>query len=536
VHSRQIERQKFTLRIPAIAGTLSACASLMLEICNLFNQFQLQCPIDIDEKKIQHILSVLKHEAPIGKNTLPMIRAAQSLDIPWHRVFGNLYQFGQGRRSRLFDSSISDQTPFIAVTLAQNKLQTSALLRAQGMPTPVNRHIRHAEDAIRFAEENGYPVVIKPSDCDRGLGVGCCLETVTQIIDAYANAKKHSDSIMVEKFIEGKDHRIHVFQGRAYRVRHRTPGGVIGDGKSTVEALLAILNADPNRGLPDSNSRLVKITLDEDANTQLARQGLNLRSIPTSGEYVQLRAIANVSSGGISEEVPIEEVHPDNLFLAERAVNTLKLDLAAVDFLIPDIRKSWLDIGGGICEINAKPQFGEDAPAMIFKRIFADRGRIPIIAILSDQHDNSWINPLRTKISEQDIQLGYLSPDGTWIGQQRIAKGVENGAYTQASCLLRDTNVEAILMHADQSISKNGSPCDRIDLLVIDSSLNQQAEVQLASLLAQISQSVLQIDHKEKAIYALQNIEQSIIQIATYEEISNTILGLICRPNAQHHD
>jgi cyanophycin synthetase len=115
----------------------------------------------------------------------------------------------------------------------------------------------------------------------------------------------------------------------------------------------------------------------------LAQQGLTVRSIPSAGRRVRLRRRDNVNAGGSNEQVALEAIHPDNEVLALRAARILRLDIAGIDFITEDITKSWMEVGGGICEVNAQPQIGiSDAPDLyhrILREAMPRLGRVPMV-------------------------------------------------------------------------------------------------------------------------------------------------------------
>ena len=63
-----------------------------------------------------------------------------------------------------------------------------------------------------------------------------------------------------------------------------------------------------------------------------------------------------MSTGGISID-RTEEIHPDNVEIAELAARVVGLDIAGIDFICPDISVPVRETGGGIVEVNAAPGF-----------------------------------------------------------------------------------------------------------------------------------------------------------------------------------
>ena len=79
-----------------------------------------------------------------------------------------------------------------------------------------------------------------------------------------------------------------------------------------------------------------------------------------AGRVVRVNGIANVSAGATAADV-MDVIHPDNARAAVRAAKAIGLNICGVDFVSPDISKSWHEIGGGIChrgltiELSGRP-------------------------------------------------------------------------------------------------------------------------------------------------------------------------------------
>lgn len=141
--------------------------------------------------------------------------------------------------------------------------------------------------------------------------------------------------------------------GEIVAVAERIPAHVVGDGRSTIEHLIAEVNSDPRRG-EGYSSVLMRIEVEACVVHFLGRSGLTLQSVPHPGQRVMLRPTANLSTGGTAIDWT-DEIHPDNAMVAQRAARIIGLDIAGIDFVCPDIRQSVLETGGGIIEVNAGP-------------------------------------------------------------------------------------------------------------------------------------------------------------------------------------
>jgi cyanophycin synthetase len=402
--------------------------------------------------------------APSGMNTLNFLEASHAQGIPWARVAHNVYQYGWGAKGRWLNSSFTDQTPVIAATIARDKRLASIVLHRAGLPVPEHLNVTTLEEALEAAKQLGYPVVVKPADLDGGLGVFTFLESSAAVRDAFTAASRFSPNLIVQQHIMGNDYRLQVFQGEVFWATHRKPAGVTGDGTHSVRDLVKQINADPRRGPADSPG-LKWIILDDESDAWLARQKLDLDTVPEEGRVVRLRGAANVTMGGTIEPV-LEITHPDNVALAARAARVLRLDLAGVDLLIADIRRSWREIGAAICEVNAQPEMSPHLPAQLLRQLVAGQGRIPVVMVIGGDVRASHCKAFFEAFARLGKGVGIGTTHASVSGVQ-VSKGALD-SFDVAQCLLSDPAVRAIALHVeDIGLMHSGLPFDRIDHLVL---------------------------------------------------------------------
>lgn len=414
------------------------------------------------------VLKSMKAYASSAINTIRFLQAAYALDIPFQRVAGPVFQFGQGAHGRWLDSSFTDATPAISALLARNKHFAATVLRRAGLPVPPHILVADGAAAVAAAERLGYPVVVKPADLDGGIGVTAGLRTAHAVMKAFAIARQRSSTILVEKHVDGRDYRLVVFGGALVWAIERIPGGVTGDGRWSVRELLDHLNRDPRRGTGPSLP-LRRVDLDEEAVELLIEAGLSPESIPAAGQFVRLRGAANIASGGTPVAV-FDQVHPDNRRLAERAAALLRLDLAGVDLLIPDIARSWHDTGASICEINGQPSLGPITAAHLFgqimQRLVSGNGRIPIAVVVGDTPDGSVAENIGRALIAAGRSPGWTTADGVWIKGERVP--FSGSVLAAGQLLTADPTVDsAVLSIPHKSALKAGLPVDRCDVLVV---------------------------------------------------------------------
>jgi cyanophycin synthetase len=404
-----------------------------------------------------------------GSNVIHFLRAAYAADIPIVRLTGPAYQIGLGSKARWLDSSMTDVTPAVSIRIARNKIATADLLRSIGLPVPRHEAVGSAEQAVAVAGRLGYPVVVKPFDRDGGVAVAAGLKTPEAVARAYETARNASPNIIVEKFVEGRDYRLVVFEGRLIWALERVPGGVTGDGSNTVGELVRVLNSDPARS-KRADAPLKPLEIDDEALEMLEEQGLTLDSVPPAGERVRLRRAANIASGG-TPEAAFDNVHPDNRDLAEQATAVMRLDIAGLDLLIPDISRSWLETGAAICEVNAQPTIGSTTSKHLYRQIVnamvEGQGRIPIAVVVGEGPDAPVAALLSRILRAAGLRAATADARQARNGQRVLAPAPGN-AFTAARAALLDRSTDALVMSVSDTASLDHLfPFDRCSIIVL---------------------------------------------------------------------
>jgi cyanophycin synthetase len=400
--------------------------------------------------------------APGGTNNRHFLREAHAMGVPMLQLPGGVFQLGWGRYARLFKSSITDQTTAVGTAWAKDKAATNTLLRMGGLPVPEQRSVASLDVAVKEAAALGYPVVLKPVNLDQGLGVEADLRNEAELRAAYARSASHKSALILEKHVQGEDYRVYVVQGQLMAVAHRVPAQVTGDGQSTVQALVLKANED-KRQAHASTSVYKPITLDEEALALLSREGLDVSSVLPAGRVQRLRRSANSSRGGTSVDVTFA-IHPDNAALCVQAAALLRLDIAGLDLLIPDIARSWRETGAAFCEVNAQPQMGGAQP-WIFERILRcylkGKGRIPTVLVLSDAPKAGVDQPGALGESLAQVIQSH-------VGATNFVLGQDAALYERCRSAVMRPDLGALVVQIDgASMAYQGLPLDRWDVLVV---------------------------------------------------------------------
>jgi cyanophycin synthetase len=423
----------------------------------------------------------LRASSALGPSTETLVKEAEARNIPWMMLSTRaMVQLGYGVNQQRIQATLSGKSGILAVELACDKEGTKTILAEAGVPVPrgtVINYLDELDDAIE--DVGGFPIVIKPLDGNHGRGITIDINSHEEAKEAYdlASAAAKSRSVIVERYYRGNDHRILVIDGKLVAVAERVPAHVVGDGNSTVEELIEKTNLDPNRGDGHDNV-LTKITIDRTSLGVLKKQGYDMDSIVPTGEVVYLRATANLSTGGIAID-RTDDIHPENIWIAERVAKIIGLDIAGIDVVTSDISQPLREVDGVIVEVNAAPGFRmhvapsrglpRNVAAPVMEMLFPKHksSRIPIIA-LTGTNGKTTTTRLTAHIYRQTGKIvGYTSTDGIYLGDYLLEKGDNTGPLS-AKIILQDPTVEvAVLECARGGMLRSGLAFDSCDVGVV---------------------------------------------------------------------
>jgi cyanophycin synthetase len=414
-------------------------------------------------------LKRMVRRSALGPTTKALVDEAVRRDIPVMRLDEkSLIQLGHGRYQQKIRASITGRTPLVAADTASDKNLTKKLLDEAGVPVPRGGVVRDEDEAVREGKRLRYPLVVKPLDGNHGRGVtiGATGEDQLRFGFREAQAQSKGGSVIVEQFYPGNDHRILVVAGKMIAVAERIPAQVVGDGVSTIRQLVEAVNRDPRRGEGHENV-MTRISIDPLVEEYIARVGLTPESIPEAEQVVQLRATANLSTGGTAVD-RTNEIHPDNAEIARRAALIVGLDVAGVDFVCPDISRSVRETGGGVIEVNAAPGLRmhiepsegppRDVARPIIEMLFprGRRSRVPILAITGTNGKSTVGRMAQHILRYTGCTVGLTSTTGVYINDILTHEGDATGPRS-ARMVLRDPTVEvAVLETARGGLLREG--------------------------------------------------------------------------------
>ncbi|SFU99908.1 cyanophycin synthetase [Alicyclobacillus macrosporangiidus] len=414
----------------------------------------------------------------LGPSTRAIAEAASRRNIPVRRLNeGSLIQLGYGKHRKLVEATVTERTSAVSVDIACDKELTKRLLAEAGIPVPDGEVADDAEGAVAALRRMGPPVVVKPFNGNQGRGVSLDLHSEQEVREAYDIASAISPRVLVERYVQGRNIRFLVVDGRFAAASERIPARVFGDGVHTVRELIERANADPLRGMGHEKP-LTRIQVDAVVTSTLRRQRLSLSSVPAAGQEVLLRASANLSTGGEAIDVT-GDVHESYVRLAERIARIIGLDVCGIDMVVARPEAPWDRNGCTVIEVNAAPGIRmHEHPSYGLPRAVGERiveslfpngadGRIPIVSITGTNGKTTTTRLIAHVLAATGRTVGMTTTSGVWIGGERVLEGDTTGPNS-ARVVLSDPAVEvAVLETARGGIVRGGLAYDRANVAVI---------------------------------------------------------------------
>lgn len=245
---------------------------------------------------------------------------------------------------------------YASVLIMENKVVTKKVLNKYHIRTPEGREYSDPMHALAdFSHFENHSIVVKPKSTNFGLGITILkhpykredFETALEI------AYDHDNSLLVEKFVSGREFRFLVINKEVVGILHRVPANVTGDGVLTIRKLVEKKNMNPLRG-KGYKTPLEKIALGREEELFLKQQGFTFDSIPKKDMVVYLRENSNISTGGDSIDFT-DEVGRTYKQIAVTAAEMVNACICGVDMMIQDIYEPANDHNYAIIELNFNP-------------------------------------------------------------------------------------------------------------------------------------------------------------------------------------
>ena len=248
------------------------------------------------------------------------------LDAAWGEL-----RLSHAGRAILTRESLSELTTAVAMSRCDDKRVTRRIFSSAGLAVPQGQSATFGPEDHALLAELGE-LVVKPARGEQGRGITVGVRTAEQLDRALALAREHCPDVLLEALSPGADLRVVVIGHRVVAASVRRPATVVGDGRSSVRALVAALSR--RRAASTGGESSVP---DDDGTWDTVRaHGSAPDAVLTDGESLVVRRTANLHTGGTIHDVT-DRLHPELAAAAVRASRALDIPVTGLDFLVPDV-------------------------------------------------------------------------------------------------------------------------------------------------------------------------------------------------------
>ena len=503
-------------------------------------------PYDI-EKDIQKLREI-REEERFGPSTASIINAAQRRNIPVLRLNNySLVQLGWGLYQQRIQATVTGRTSNIGLEIAYDKEETKNMLYNNACPVPYGYVVYSREEMEKAVSQIGFPVVIKPVDSHHGKGATINIRSRDDAKTAFEAARDHSSRVLVEKYIHGNDYRLLVINHQVVAAARRIPAHVTGNGKQTIGELIEAVNSDPRRGY-GHEKMLTEITVDKMTLRLLEQAGFTLETVLPEGDVFYLKTTANLSTGGISEDVT-DTVHSYNIFMAERVSRIIGLDICGIDVIAPTLTEPISDNHGTIIEVNGAPGFrmhlspsagtprnvAEPVLDMLFSQ--SHPARIPIVSVTGTNGKTTTVRLIAHIMQIHGKKAGYTTTDGIYIQNRLLYKGDCSGPES-ARFVLRDPTVDyAVFETARGGILRSGLGYDQGNVGVVTNVASDHLGISGINSLEQLTRlKSIVVENIDQQGYAVLNADDDHVFSMTENISCNAALFSMDAENPRIRD
>lgn len=281
------------------------------------------------------------------KNSRIIIREAESLGLSVEIISekDHLFFLRNDRASllvcELFSMTLNPDGE--AYRLSKDKDLTYALWKRDHIPFPEYHHYRSFADFQErvSSDDLKFPVITKDGSGSKSINVHMDIQSLPQLEEA---AKTYAKGFLVQQMVTGKEYRLLIHNGRLLGALQMVPPHIIGDGACTISELIAAANLKKEK----------KMKITESVAKTLEKSGYTPESVPAEGAVIMLQKNSRLSEGGESHDCT-DQVHPEIVALAWRAVTATNLRLGGVDLICGDISTTPKEQSIAFLEVNTYP-------------------------------------------------------------------------------------------------------------------------------------------------------------------------------------
>jgi len=242
---------------------------------------------------------------------------------------GGFFRLTYGGRSIRCRESLSELTSAVSMSMCDDKAVTRRIVNEAGVRVPEQIvSTAPAAEIETFLKRHGR-VVVKPARGEQGRGIAVGLTKMAEIEAAVTEARKISDVVLIEEFVEGKDLRLVVINYRLVAAAVRRPAFVVGDGQKTIRSLIEKQSRRRSAGTGGES----KIPMDAETERTIRQAGFDYDTILPENEELQVRRTANLHTGGTLHDVT-GSVHNGLVEASIKAARAIEIPVVGIDLMV----------------------------------------------------------------------------------------------------------------------------------------------------------------------------------------------------------
>jgi len=208
--------------------------------------------------------------------------------------------------------------------------------------------------ALKFADEHGYPLVVKPNVSGYSRGSYFPINNRRELWKAILLARIWWPRSVVEQFLLGRNYRVLATDNSLASVIRRYPPFVDGDGTSTVSELIDRENA--TRKAMQLHPTIYPIEKSQQVIRYLEKQQLHLQSVLPAGQRVFLFNRVALAPGGVVEIIDQSTIPRVNKELFQSVVSNFNARVLGIDVIFEKgIEVPYTEQRCIFLEVNSRP-------------------------------------------------------------------------------------------------------------------------------------------------------------------------------------
>jgi D-alanine-D-alanine ligase-like ATP-grasp enzyme len=236
----------------------------------------------------------------------------------------------------------------------RSKAQGRAVFEKNDVPHARGKIFFWPRTAVQFANEHGYPLVIKPNVSGYSRGSYFPIQNKAELYRAIFWAKMWWPTTVIERFLLGSNYRVLTKKTDLISVIRRYSPFVIGNGNDTISQLIEEENR--TRKEMELHPTIYPLSKNDKVAAHLKKQNLNFESVPKKDEHIELFHRVALAPGGVVEIIDCDTIPEVNKKLFLQVVEMFGANVLGIDVIFEKgIETPYQDQKCIFIEVNSRP-------------------------------------------------------------------------------------------------------------------------------------------------------------------------------------